>query len=294
MLKTIYSYIKLSRPYYVLPVIATSTAGYYSVPTIHSTFLGGIIVGFVFFLLGMASWAANEITDRELDAKGKSKKKWGLYVSGGTSILSSEIVSVKSTISYIFALAITGLFIAYLIGTTFFILSILFLTFGLTYSLRPIRLKDRGILGLASVSLAYGLVAFLAGCISGCQIPNFECIFFAIMLTIYFFGFEGLAHLLDHEQDLRNEENTISVSLGKKMTRKVLAFCQCLPGLVLLLFSLISNSIFPNLNLVLLFPLFFISCLIALIILKYQQDSLTSSLVVLGIPLMSIFAFLLV
>lgn len=286
-----YNYLRLSRPYYVIPVIAASIAGYLSGPNTHLTIIKGGTVGFVFLLLGMACWAANEITDRDLDGKGKTKQKWGLYVSGGTGILSSGIFTVKSVFVYILVLAFTGLFIAFLLGTNFFILSMFFLVIGLIYSLKPIRLKDRGIFGLAAVSVAYGMVPFMAGCVSKNQIPSMESILFAGMLSITFLGFEGLGHLLDHDQDFQNHENTISVSLGQEMARKILAICQCLPALILCLLSLLANPLVPHLNKVLLFPFLLISCLFSLFTVKYSHVSLTSSQRVISVPLLSIFAF---
>lgn len=293
-LNAMHNYLRLGRPYYVIPVIATAIAGYCSGSNTHPLSTNGCIVGFVFFLLGITCWTANEIADRHSDANGKPKKKWGLYVSGGTAILSSGIVSVKSAMVYVVALALAGLLIATLLSAAFWVLSVLFLVIGLAYSVKPARLKDRGILGLAAVSMACGMVAFMAGWVAGGQAPTAECLFFASMLSITFFGFEGLAHLLDHEQDRRNNENTISVSLGQEMARNVLAICQCLPGLALMLLSLLARSAFPHLNLVLIFPLLFICCLIATMTLKCQQDSLTSSLRVFSVPLISVFAFLIV
>lgn len=294
MFSAMHNYLRLGRPYYVIPVIATAIAGYCSGSNAHPLSTSSGIVGFVFFLLGMTCWAANEITDRHLDAHGRSKKKWGLYVSGGTAILPSGIISVKSAMVYVVALAMVGLFIATLFNAAFSVLSVMFLVIGLAYSVKPVRLKDRGILGLAAVSTACGMVTFMAGWVAGGQVPTTECLFFAIMLSITFFGFEGLAHLLDHEQDQRNNENTISVSLGQEMARNVLAICQCLPGLALMLLCLLARSAFPHLNLVLIFPLLFIFCLIATMTVKYQKDSLTSSLRVLSVPLISVFAFLIV
>lgn len=295
MLKTvsaISNHLKLGRPYYVLPVIATAIAGYCSgsnVPPI-GTNLG--IIGFVFFLLGMACWTANEITDRHSDSRGRTKKKWGFYVSGGTAILSSGIVSVKSTVVYVVTLAMAGLFIASSLGVAFLGLSVLFLLIGLAYSIKPVRLKEKGILGLAAVATACGMVTFMAGWVASGQSPTVECLLFSSMLSITFFGFEGLAHLLDHEQDRRNKENTIAVSLGRETARNVIAICQCLPVLALMLLTLLTRSIVPDLNIVMAVPLIFFSGLIAAITAKCNQESLTSSLRVLSVPLMSAFAFL--
>ena len=295
MLKTvsaISNYLRLGRPYYVLPVIAAAIAGYSSGSNELALNANLGIVGIVFLLLGMACWTANEITDRHSDSRGRTKKKWGFYVSGGTTILSSGIISVKSTVVYVVTLAMVGLFIASSLGVAFLGLSVLFLLIGLAYSIKPVRLKERGILGLAAVATACGMVTFMAGWVAGGQSPTVECLLFSSMLSITFFGFEGLAHLLDHEQDRQNKENTIAVSLGRETARNVIAICQCLPALALMLLTLLTRSIVPDLNLVLAVPLIFFSGLIAAVTAKCNQESLTSSLRVLSVPLMSAFAFL--
>ena len=59
-----------------------------------------------------------------------------------------------------------------------------------------------------------------------------------------------------------------------------------------MLLTLLTRSIVPDLNLVLAVPLIFFSGLIAAVTAKCNQESLTSSLRVLSVPLMSAFAFL--
>ena len=288
----LYNHFRLGRPYYVLPAVATASAGYWSGSNVPALCANAVIVCLVFLLLGMTCWAANEITDRDSDSRGRTKMKWGLYVSGGTTIPCSGIVSVRSAVIYVVILATAGLSIAASLGITFWGLSALFLLIGLAYSVKPVRLKERGILGLAAVATAYGMVAFTAGWVAGGQRPTGECLLFACMLSVAFFGFEGLAHLLDHEQDRRNKEITIAVALGRETARNVLAICQCLPALALMLMSLLAQSAVPDLNLVLLVPLLFLSTLIGALTAKCHKESLLGSLRVLSVPLMSVFAFL--
>jgi len=297
MLRTlyaVYNHLRLGRPYYVLPVVAAAIAGYWSGSDVPTLCANGGIVCLVFLMLGMACWTANEITDRHSDSRGRTKMKWGIYVSGGTSILSSGRLSIKSAVTYVVMIAMAGLAIAVLLGFAFLGLSTLFLLIGLAYSLKPVRLKERGILGLAAVALAYGVVAFTAGWVAGGHRPTAESFFFASILSIAFFGFEGLAHLLDYDQDRLNEETTLAVSLSRETARKVLAVCQCLPALVLFLLSLFAHASVPDLNLVLLVPLLFICALMAALTTKCHEESLLGSLRVLSVPLMSVFAFLIV
>ena len=288
----VYNHLRLGRPYYVLPVLASAVAGYWSGSNVPFLWGNAGVVCLVFLLLGMSCWAANEITDRHSDLYGNIKMKWGIYVSGGTTLLSNGLVSVRSAVIYVVMLATAGLAIAVPLGIKFFWLAALFLFIGLAYSVKPMRLKKRGILGLAAVAMAYGLVAFTAGWVVGGQRPTGEGLLFACLLSVAFFGFEGIPHLLDHEQDQRNKETTIAVSLGRETTRYVLAICQCLPALALMLVSLLAQSAISDLNIVLLIPLLFLSILIAMLTAKSHKESLLSSLRVLSVPLMSTFAFL--
>lgn len=295
MLRTacaMYRYLRLGRPYYVLPVVASTFAGYWSSVTISPLCVNGGIVCLVFLLLGMACWGANEITDRHSDSHGITKRKWGLYVSGGTTLLSSGLVSVRAAAIYVAILAVFGLGISVVFGTMFWLLSVLFVLIGFAYSLRPVRLKERGICGLALVAAAYGMVAFTAGWVAGGQNPSAESVLFSCILSVAFFGFEGIAHLLDHDQDRRNEETTISVSLGKEKARTVLAVCQCLPAPTLIFVRLFGQSATPRVIVVLLCAVLVASAIIAALTVQSRKDSVLSSLRVLSVPLMSAFALL--
>ena len=295
MSRTMYAichHFRLGRPYYVLPVVATAIAGYWSGSDTLPVCTEAGLVSVVFFLLGMSCWAANEITDRQSDARGRTKTRWPLYVSGGTNIISTGMVSVRSALIYVVSLSTVGLSIAASLGISFCCLSALFLLIGLAYSFKPVRLKERGILGLAAVAAAYGMVTFTAGWVASGQHPTGECFLFACILSVGFFGFEGIAHLLDHEQDRRNDETTMAVSLGCETTRNVLAICQCLPPFALMLLGVLAQSPLPDLNIVLLVPLLFLSAFIATLTAKCQNEASLCSLRVFSVPLMSILAFL--
>lgn len=287
-----YRYLRLGRPYYVLPVVASTFAGYWSSVTISPLCMNGGLVCLVFLLLGMACWGANEITDRRSDSRGTTKNKWGLYVSGGTTLLSSGLVSIKAAATYVAILAMLGLGISVVFGIMFWFLSVLFVLIGFAYSLRPVRLKERGILGLASVAAAYGVVAFTAGWVAGGQSPSVESVLISCILSVAFFGFEGIAHILDHDQDRLNDETTFSVSLGKEKARNILAICQCLPAPSLVVARLFTQSTTPRVIVVLFFALVVVSAITAALTVQSRRESVLSSLRVLSVPLMAAFALL--
>lgn len=292
MLVTLFNYLRLGRPYYVLPAVATAVAGYWSGTAGAHLSLNTGILSLVFGLLGMSCWSANEIADRHYDARGRTKCKWGLYVSGGTAVLMCGLLSVRAAAVYVVVLAVAGLAIATLLGGACWVLCALFLIIGMAYSLRPVRLKDRGVVGLGAVAVAYGIVAFMAGWVVGGQSLRMGALLFATVLSVAFFGFEGIAHLLDHNQDERNGEQTFAVSLGCDKARHVLALCQCLPAASVVLVSLLSQSVILRVNVFVLLPFLVASALIAASTAGRQDESSLRTIRLLSVPLMSGFAFL--
>lgn len=232
---TIFNFIRLGRPYYVLPPIAAAIAGYVSSDNGDVSWMIITQICAVFLLLGMSSWTANEITDQASDMKGSKKELWGLYVSGGTQLISGESLSQRAVTTYIVILATIGLAISTTFGMVFFGLALLFLIIGLAYSIRPVRLKERGIVGLAVIVMAYGIVSFSAGWVTSDRILTTDCLVYAGFLSLIFLGFEGIAHLTDREQDHANGENTFAVALGERTAKYILAACQCIPILGLII-----------------------------------------------------------
>lgn len=284
--------VRLGRPYYVLPAMAAVLAGYMSGSGDHALSIGSGTVCLVFGLLGMACWTANEVADRDSDSRGQPKSLWGIYVSGGTGLLSSGLVSVKAAVAFTVMLSSAGLIAAASVGFAFAGLSVAFLLIGLAYSLKPLRLKARGVVGLAAVAMAYGVVAFSAGWTAVGDRPLADGLAFACMLSIAFFGFEGLAHLLDHEHDQQSGQATAAVSLGEQKARALLACCQCLPALALLFIGRLGWIGMPSVCWLMLVPLLLASATGAIVTATCEKRML-AYLRVLSVPFISAFAFLL-
>ncbi|MGF6177792.1 UbiA family prenyltransferase [Ensifer sp. 4252] len=84
--------------------------------------------------IASANYVINEWLDREHDAAHPTKsKRRAVVVALEPGLVYGE---------YLF-LAITGLFLAYIVGTLFFLTSIAFLASGVLYNVRPMRLKDK-------------------------------------------------------------------------------------------------------------------------------------------------------
>ncbi len=280
------SLYKLTRTYYVLPLVAAVLAGYLNASG-HDVLLidAGLISVSVLFA-GMAAWAGNEITDRFSDAKGATKSKWGLYVSGGTNLISNNEVSVRMAILMVLTLSTLSLSIASLYG--FFFLSLVFsvLLIGFLYSVKPVRLKERGVFGLGSVALAYGVIAYSAGWVATGTAINIQSIGFGLLISVAFFGFEGLAYMIDYQQDFDNKENTIAVSLGYNFTKYLLAFSQIFP--VLMISALAYFDLSPSRpNLFLIISLVLCTAIFSLSTIRFRKPSHLLALRVLGVPMIA-------
>jgi 4-hydroxybenzoate polyprenyltransferase len=95
-------------------------------------------------LIASANYVINEWLDRSFDAAHPVK-------SGRTAVnwtLLPQVVYLE----YLF-LAITGLLLAYLVGTAFFYTSVLFVLSGLIYNVKPVRSKDWPYLDVISESI---------------------------------------------------------------------------------------------------------------------------------------------
>ena len=292
MINILLNYIRLGRPYYVMPAVAFALAGYMRYGIDQNSVLVAVMLCIVFLLLGMSCWAMNEIADIDSDARGKSNYKWGLYISGGTGTLPSGIISVKSATIYVVLLSLSGLALAATLGLKGLLLSTLFLTLGIAYSFKPLRFKTRGILGLATVAIAYGVIAFLTGRIVGSGTLTSDTLIFSVILTVAVFGFEGVAQLIDHSQDMLNGEKTLSVSLGPQKARLVIALCQCIPAIIVMLLSNNSQPILKGVNIQFLIPLLIISVVASICTATGWSTSNIKIIRLLGVPLLSAFAFL--
>ena len=139
-------------------------------------------------------------------------------------------------------------------------------------------------MGLAVVASVYGIIGFSAGwSASGHRIDS-TCMLFGILLSLAFFGFKGLAHVVDYEEDGMNDETTVAVALGTKCTRYMLAICQSVPLLILVLLGLISGPIALEPNWLLVVPLLLCAGAFSIMTTNAVDESLLCSLRVLSVP----------
>ncbi len=282
------NHYQIGRPYYVLPAMASAGAGYACGVPCGTSWATGVNVVGAFLLLGMACWAANEVTDSDSDAEGTTKDRWRIYVSGGTKKIARGEISRTSAIIYSICLAVAGLVVSSYMGMKFTICAALFLAIGMAYSIRPIRLKERGVWGLSAVAVAYGVVSFYAGCAASSQVPSAASLLLAGLLTIAFFGFEGVAHLIDHEQDTRNGEKTLAVALGPQLARYVLATCQSIPAIAISIVYLVSGGTLQAGSTAVAFVLVTIAVAFSIATLRWQNERQLCSLRVLSVPAMAL------
>ena len=289
-------FVKLGRTFYVLPLIATAISGYMSGTANNLASMEEIFticsIALSMLFVGVAAWSTNELTDRFSDEVGDINTKWGLYISGGTRILgvNASREEIREVILGIIILNTSAIAISYNIGYVYLAIISSIIMIGVTYSVEPIRIKSRGVYGLGTVAMAYGLLSYIAGFSASDGVLKFEVIFVGVTLSLVFFGFEGLSHLLDWKKDMFNKEKTLAVSIGYNNAKLLLALMQVTP-----IFYLLLSYGSVSLNLPMLLKLFLALALLsfAYLTLLSEKEETLKILRVLGVPMVSTLSFVL-
>lgn len=285
-METLIALLKTSRLYYVILTIAPAVAGYLTYYQNSFSLLRLITIGAVFGLLGMASWSTNDAFDKDFDKKGHSKTIYGFYVAGG---IASQKIPVWIMAVYILILIFLALTLASTISFTFFILAFVSGLFGIFYSIPPIKLKTRGVIGELIISLSYGLIAFVAGTIGANGQVSYESIIFGLIMSVFVFGYDGIGHIIDYSDDKINGLQTFAVRLGMPNSIRLLAICQILPVIILCYLGFVG---FLNFNLLAGAVLLIVTVITASILFRRNERQLFA-LRLMSVPLLSMSFFLL-
>ncbi len=292
MTKTFVALLRSSRLYYVILAIAPAVAGYLSTYQSDFSFSTVFTVGISFGLLSMAAWSANDAVDKEFDIKGQKKSLYGLYITGGTGGLLEQKIPRWIITTYIIILILVAMGLAITINFWFFALAGISGLVGIFYSLPPIQLKTRGLLGAWLTAISYGLVAFIAGCISTGGQVDYSILCFGAVMSVLVFGYDGLGHVIDYADDKANGLNTFVVQLGLPRAVKLLAVCQILPICILLGLGFTGLL---NINLLGIGLMLLATVSTAILLFRgSKQPQYIYALRLISVPLLSAFFFLLV
>lgn len=284
-MKTLATLLKTSRLYYVILAVAPAIAGYLTYYQNNFSLLRLFVVGAVFGFLGMASWSTNDIFDKEFDKKGRSKTFYGFYIAGG---IDSQKIPIWIVTIYILILIFIALTLALTINIAFFILAFVSGLVGIFYSIPPIRLKTRGILGATIISLSYGLISFIAGSIGADGQISYESLIFGVIMSVFVFGYDGIGHIIDYSDDKANGLQTFVVKLGLPSAIRLLAICQISPIIILCCLGLTGIL---NFNLSVGSVLLTITVITTLILFRRNEHHLFA-LRLISVPLLSTSFFL--
>ncbi|MFP4163191.1 MAG: UbiA family prenyltransferase [Chitinispirillaceae bacterium] len=174
-----------------------------------------------FSLLVASIYVVNQITDIESD---RINRKLFLLPHGYVSVRTAWILAVVCAVSGLFLASLIGLWMTILFGTG--------LVLGVLYNLPPANLKNRAIGGVLANSLGHGMVTFLVGWLAAKSNQNLSFSLFGTGLTSSLApalanGAVFLATTIpDAQGDLQTGKKTFCVVYGPKTTALVASlFC---------------------------------------------------------------------
>lgn len=166
----------------------------------------------------------NAYFDREIDEVNKPERP-----------IPSGRMRPSICLLYSFTLYALSLYLASLISTIFFTILFFALIVTVSYSIPPIRLKQRTFLTNLSVGIHYGLLPFLAGWVLFQPLSNTPWIL-AGLITLLAIGAVSIKDFEDYRGDRIFRIHTFPVLYGLKKSAMISSFLLVLPFLLFLLF----------------------------------------------------------
>jgi len=223
--------IKVIRPQFWISTMTASLAGGLIAGTPAKELIP-LVIAFALATGGVESF--NDFADRFSDS-GNIKRGLGIPSSGGTGVIQKNLLTPPQVLKTSIFMCSLGLVFSLFYKWAVFFLG-LFILMEIFYSLKPLRLKEKGILGPLAIGIGYGALPFLAG--ASYQNLALSYLIIALLLIILDFGFGGLAGLADFREDSKNGLKTFSVKYGFWKSKKILLYFELLPFILVLLFSI--------------------------------------------------------
>ena len=206
------------RPWYWVPALASALAGFMvrdgmSLPPSMRLVLLFVLVGPC--LCGFAE-GFNDICDLEDDRRLGPKRLLGIPISGGSGILVGGRLQLRAAKGICAACALGGFLVAIVISPMILLFYSIGLVLAVGYSLNPIRLKTRGVLGLVAQGLGYGPIVFWIGLVMNGGMPNGKAVLWSLLIGVWVASVGSSADILDVESDKANGVGTLAVRLGQR------------------------------------------------------------------------------
>ncbi|MFC1626720.1 UbiA prenyltransferase family protein [Patescibacteria group bacterium] len=159
MAKLLYTILKAARPRQWLKNIAIFTTVLFTGQLFNSSLFWNSVWGFIAFcLLSSSSYFINDILDAPKDRLHPFKK---------FRPIASGILSVNFALFLSFSFVISGLTISYLLGSSFFLMAILFILIQYSYSL---FLKHINVIDILTITFAYFIRVYAGEAATGYHI----------------------------------------------------------------------------------------------------------------------------
>ncbi len=169
-----------------------------------------LVLIFMFCSLGYI-FMLNTVTDKKEDiASGKDR-----YHGASENMMRNAVIIIL-----FLAISCSLLIWLWYRNTSTLIITSLILLLGTAYSIRPIRLKERGVLAPISTSIFMKVLPFLL-LVSLIQVYSF--IVFYLSLWLFLEGFRrGLSHQVkDYKDDVKQKISTLATKLGLEQGKQV-------------------------------------------------------------------------
>ena len=107
-----------------------------------------------------------------------------------------------------------------LLGTNTFIVAVIGATWAFCYSVPPVQLKCRGIIGLLAIGCFRGCISLLIGFLAWPHAGN-EWIVPALYISLLITGTATIPHLLDYREDKASKISTFPVAAGYQTAARI-------------------------------------------------------------------------
>ena len=185
---------------------------------------------------------ANHFADYEQDKAQKEKRLGPILLAGG-SFAGGELFTSVKAISAFLGVAGTIYFVTAITLTRnpgYHLVAVLAFLMAAFYSMKPIRLKERGFWGTFSIAIGRGLISFHLGWLVVNEATAYS-ILAGLIISLLVFGSAMMAHLQDYEEDKAMGIMTFPVRIGANRSMWIAAITFLASLVLATVFSSVAN-----------------------------------------------------
>ena len=224
------SYIRLSRPFTLAAPLLGGVLFAWWGAVEHGAIdiIKIIVVGVTLAIANYIGNVLNQVGDKEIDASHPVKRH--------RPIPSGE-VSVEGAMSFVWVLTVLALGLGWWLSPLFGVLLSIILMFAFLYSMPPLRLRNRFILGNLSIGVPRGGLGVLTA-YSAFSNPfeNLQLLGIALAFAVYVFCVNTLKDYGDKEADASHGVRNFITVLGELHTSAIVGVGFLIPWVILLWF----------------------------------------------------------